>query len=49
MAEEWASKVAALYVAVDKAGSERKVVSEVSPVDEARFYAMWAVISAVLT
>jgi hypothetical protein len=47
VAEERPSE-AALYVAVGRAGRcERKVVSAVSPVDEAWFYAMGAVISAV--
>ncbi len=46
MAEEWASE-AELYVAVGRAGSERKVGPVVSPVDEGWFYAVRAVISDV--
>ena len=46
MAEERPSE-AALYVAVGRVGTERMVGSVVSLVDEAWFYAVVAVISAV--
>lgn len=47
MVEERPSEAAALYVAVGRAGSERRVVRVLDPVDEAWFYAVGAVIFAV--